>query len=342
MYTINLPHSYAFRAAELPPVLVEDSGLVVREQGGGYRLPEPDAYARRIAVAAEHWLDHARERSRMKDETLVRKALDAVAFTLRHRAHDLCVPTKLSGTSRYQRALWRLVRQRVGFGTPLTVEEEDGLLVVSHHGERLGEVQRKHVGWLSPLLHEAFGARLYLTRVTGSEKGFTLGCNLGLTGVGGALERFNRAHRPDDGDVDCGPHPPSYALVEGALAEGVEKVLAQSSAVDGDGATERPLVTVPDGGDDIRLWRDSGGTAHACVEHVVVYSPTGLEWGYVGGGPGDLAVSILAQVAGAEAAAQHAHAFVHDVVARIPHEGGVVRAAAVWAWLLARTTDLSA
>lgn len=337
MYTINLPHAYAVRAELQHAAPFASERELLREQGRNYQLPESDAYAQRITEAAERWLCHAQVHSRMRDDTLVRKALGAVAFTLRWRAHDLAIPSKLSGTLGHQRALWRLVRQRLGSGTPLTVEEEDGLLVVSHDSERLGKIQRKHVGWSRPLLHDTKGAHLYLTRITGSELGYTLGCNVALTGVGGALERSSRSLRPDDGDVDCCPHAHSCALVEGIGSEPLRPV-----AHSGDGATERPLITVSGGSDDIQLWRDSGGTAHASVKHIVVYSPTGIEWSYVGGGPGDLAVSILTHIAGEKVAAQHAHAFAHDIVARIPHEGGVVRAAAVRAWLLARTTDLSA
>ncbi|MEO1076051.1 MAG: DUF6166 domain-containing protein [Bacteroidota bacterium] len=208
---------------------------------------------------------------------------------------------------------------------------------MSHDNERLGEVPQKHVSWLRPLLDASGGVQLRLTRVTGSERGYTVGCNIALTGIGGALERLRSSLHPDDGSDDLGPHARPYGFMGG-----IERAQAHSYAVGGDGATERPRVSVAGDSEDIRLWRGPGGTAHATVPHVVTYSPTGLEWGYIGGGPGDLAVSILTYVAGEEAAAQHAHVFTHDIVARIPREGGVLRAAAVEAWLLARTTDLSA
>lgn len=41
----------------------------------------------------------------------------------------------------------------------------------------------------------------------------------------------------------------------------------------------------------------AGGRAEP-LEHVVHYSPTGLEWGYPGAGPSDLALSLLADVIG--------------------------------------------
>lgn len=37
-----------------------------------------------------------------------------------------------------------------------------------------------------------------------------------------------------------------------------------------------------------------GGTSTAPLAHVVVHSPTGMEWGYPGSGPADTALSILA------------------------------------------------
>ncbi|MEL7170025.1 MAG: DUF6166 domain-containing protein [Bacteroidota bacterium] len=340
MYITTLRHTLPTCAQVARQALADETGLVVRDKTGGYQIPESDAYARRIAGSAERWLRYARAHSRMHNDTLVRKALDAVAFTLRWRANDLAVPSKLSGTSAHQRALWQLVRQRVGFGVPLSVADEDGLLVVSHDDARLGEIQRKHVGWVHPLLDTGGGARVHLTRITGSERGYTLGCNIALTGLGGALERLDRVRGHEVGGDGSGP----YTLTR-TVPGSAKEPLVLPRLIGGDGATEVPLVEVfsdADSVEDIRLWRASDGSAQANVEHVVTYSPTGIEWGYVGAGPGDLAVSILTHVAGLEATSQHAHALAHDIIARIPHEGGVIRAADMRAWLLARTTDLSA
>ena len=185
-------------------LLVEDQALLalqalVAEARASYRLPDADAYARRLAEEAEAWLRHARERSQMKGETLVSKTIHSLAFSLRHRAHDFAVPSKLTGTSKHQPALWRLVKAHAPLGTPLDVEEVGGSsrkrprLVVSHAGERVGEVQGKHVPWLCPLLAAPFGAGVFLVRVTGQERDYTLGCNVAFGRVGGAVTALNHA-----------------------------------------------------------------------------------------------------------------------------------------------------
>lgn len=68
------------------------------------------------------------------------------------------------------------------------------------------------------------------------------------------------------------------------------------------------------------------------LPHVVLHSPTGIEWGYGGSGPADLALSLLADHLGetptrsqlehglSVAWALHQH-FKAEVVARWPHEG---------------------
>jgi hypothetical protein len=42
----------------------------------------------------------------------------------------------------------------------------------------------------------------------------------------------------------------------------------------------------------VKLWRDQYGRARADIPHIVVHSPTGIEWGYYGSGPADLAISL--------------------------------------------------
>jgi len=156
------------------------------------RLDAADLYARRIAREAEAWLALARERTRLRDDALTRKALDAVASTMRHRAHSLFVPTKLAGVMAHQPALWRLVRDLVRLGTALDVREEHGTVVVSYGGDDVGSIQRKHLGWLVPLL--PFGTRVYLLRVTGHERqGYTLGLNVAVGHTGAAVLALRHA-----------------------------------------------------------------------------------------------------------------------------------------------------
>src|SRR5690606_12621685 len=154
-------------------------------------IPSADLHARRIAREAERWIAFATERTRMRPATVLRKGLDACAFSVQHRASSLAVPSKLGGTREHQRALWTLARDQVPSWAELAAEEEPaGGLVVTYEMERLGEVQPKHVPWLRPLV--PFGVRLYLARVTGHEReGYWLGCNVVFGHVGAALAALN-------------------------------------------------------------------------------------------------------------------------------------------------------
>lgn len=342
-----------------------EPGLVL-DGGGGYELPDADAYARRMADAAEAWLAHARTRARMKEATVVSKALHSLAFSLRHRANDLAVPSKLSGTAKHQPALWRLTRERVGFGTPLDVAEvhESGskrvCLVVRYEGDALGEVQPKHVPWLRPLLR--FGAGLFLTRVTGHEGSYTLGCNVAFGRVGSAVAALNHALGADLGPdlrSGLGTGPGSGTGGDGyggsVPASGGDGVSSDGAAgrlqlVSSAPSVAKPRVdttTEPDAHpepdpDDVVLCRALDGTARAVrrgrpLPHAVRHSPTGFEWGYGGSGPADLARSILLQFADEATVERLYQAFKAEVVAAVPQAGGVICASDVRAWLASKS-----
>lgn len=326
-YPTNLPH-------ELTPVNYPDGvhRLLVEETSSGYTLPEADAYARRMAARAEAFLHHCRERSRMKDETLVRKALQSLAFSLRHKAHDYCAPSKLSGTSKSprQKALWRLTRLetdgRIGFGTALDVtEENDGkrvILVVSHEGDVLGEMQSKWTPVIRPLL--AFSAQVRLIRVTGHESSFTLGCNVAYTGLGRAVEALNHALGTDVSGDGFGCDGTANAVAPThARAHRVEVHALPDSG--GDNLSGDP--------DDVHLWRSADGTACASVPHIARHSDTGVSWGGLGAGCSDLAYSVLVHLFDEEIAKRHALALKEDVISTVPRSGGVIRATDVRAWL---------
>lgn len=83
---------------------------------------------------------------------------------------------------------------------------------------------------------------------------------------------------------------------------------------------------------DVLLWREDG-EARASVDHVPRHSPTGIEWGYAGRGPADLARSILLRFAPPEEADRHYHAFKREVIAKVPPRGGRIPAAFVISWL---------
>ena len=85
--------------------------------------------------------------------------------------------------------------------------------------------------------------------------------------------------------------------------------------------------------EDVVLWRTLEGEAHASVPHAVRHSPTGIEWGYGRSGPADLALSVLLALTDERAANALYHRFKHEVVASIPEDGGVLRAADVRRWV---------
>ena len=173
------------------------SAIAVRDDGAvytasGLRIPSAEVRARRLAREAEAFIALAVERTRMRPHTVVRKALDSLAFSASKGAASFAVPTKLVGVGEHQRALWRLVRERVSPWASLALSVERDGLVASHDGERLGRLQPKHDGWVRPLV--PFGLTLHLARVTGSDyDGYTLGCNVVLGHVGAAVGRLRDA-----------------------------------------------------------------------------------------------------------------------------------------------------
>lgn len=83
------------------------------------------------------------------------------------------------------------------------------------------------------------------------------------------------------------------------------------------------------------------------LKHIVVHSPTGLEWGYGGSGPADLALSILVDYFGerphlkgqyyelgrnSRAWALHQN-FKWHWIARLPHAGGTITSDDIRAWV---------
>jgi len=85
------------------------------------------------------------------------------------------------------------------------------------------------------------------------------------------------------------------------------------------------------------------------LTHHVHHSPDGLEWGYGGSGPADLAMAILADAApdlfdDAEEPpipVQMYQQFKHDVVSRLPRSGWLIDQAGVLAWVDAANAGVS-
>jgi len=70
------------------------------------------------------------------------------------------------------------------------------------------------------------------------------------------------------------------------------------------------------------------------LRHIERHSPTGFEWGYSGSGPADLALSILADYLGGEAAAEELKgSFKDEIVARLPRSAWMLTEEALQAFL---------
>ncbi|MDT0631944.1 DUF6166 domain-containing protein [Rubrivirga litoralis] len=294
----------------------------------GTHIPAADVHARQIAREAERWLAFATERTRMKPGTLTAKALGACAFSVQKQASSLAVPSKLTGTSRHQPRLRALANDPEARWAALDLDAVEDGLRASHGGAPLGLVQTKHLGWVRPLI--PFGLTVYLSRVTGTGNpaaagggSYRLGCNVAFGHVGEALRRLADGASGGDGastapSVD-GRSPLRLVVPSEARPIGVP-VRPEYEALTGDA-------------EDVVLWRTLEGKAHASVPHAARHSPTGIEWGYGGSGPADLALSVLLALTDEQTANTLYHRFKHEVVAAVPDEGGVLRAADVRRWV---------
>jgi len=104
---------------------------------------------------------------------------------------------------------------------------------------------------------------------------------------------------------------------------------------------------------DIELRRDCDGDPHSNIVHSCVsHSPTGIEWGYAGSGPADLALNILCMfvppgsdgeppakcwrgVASATAVRLH-QAFKWEFIGGVPWQGQTIPAERISEWLAAK------
>ena len=313
---------------------------IPRASGGGDHrtpagtlIPEAEVRTRQIARQAGRWRAFAGDLSRMQPETLDTKALDACAFSVHHRASSFAVPSKLVGTSRHQQALRSLSEDSNATWLALDLDARGDDLIVSVGGRVLGRVQPKHLGWVRPLV--PFGLAVYLSRVTGTgasaatgggHRGYRLGCNVAFGHVGEALLGLADATCGGDGAPSVHGRSPLRLVVPGesrvqvAPAPTGVPVLPEAASLTGEP-------------DDVVLWRTLEGEAHASVTHAARHSPTGIEWGYGGSGPADLARSVLLALTDEPTANALYQPFKHEVVAKIPEAGGVLRAADIRRWV---------
>lgn len=304
-------------------------------------------------------------RDTLSDEAVTRKAFEAMRFTLSVEANHFAVPSKLVGTKARQAELRALAREKLPYGTLLDVLPRGEALTVWYKRLMLGAVQAKHVRWLLPLFER--GATVRLTQVTGTdERGKTLGVNVAFAFVGIAALRAERAIGRVDSSTALAASGDGLAAPEAGdgqedgspvLTASTAPLKASTAAADGDGALDRDGVPDGDGVPatpalvaplvlplshpathplDVVLWRGPGGQACASVPHACLHSPTGIEWGYRGAGPCDLALSVLCRFTDVAHAERLYHAFAAEVIARVPPEGGRLSAARVAAWVSRR------
>jgi hypothetical protein len=347
MTTLSSPHAPLDRDARTGDAQAHTDVWEDVLTSAGTRIPAAEVRARRVAREAERWLAFAASRTRMRTRTLTRKALSACAFSVHHRTRSLAVPSKLVGTSRHQ-GLLRGLADLQGGSAPwdvLDLDVQDDRVGVLRGGRPLGEVQTKHLPWVRPLV--PFGLGLRLVRVTGTDRArgdhygraLKLGCNVAITGVGEALAGMAGERTASGGDGASAVPKSGLRLVVPGEARPPQdsfdvRVLPEREALDGGPSLGDP--------DDVVLWRTREGAAHASVPHVVRHSPTGIEWGYLGSGPSDLALSVLTALADGRVAGALYQRFKQEVVARVPEQGGVLRAAEVRAWVeRARTAERS-
>lgn len=83
------------------------------------------------------------------------------------------------------------------------------------------------------------------------------------------------------------------------------------------------------------LRRDEDGRAVMNVDHsIIAHSPTGMEWGYSGSGPADLALNILIafEVPSFDATMLHQE-FKREFLAGMPREGGTIAPERIREWI---------
>lgn len=82
------------------------------------------------------------------------------------------------------------------------------------------------------------------------------------------------------------------------------------------------------------VWRLPDGRLACNFEHrIVLHSPTGMECGYGGSGPADMALNILAGFVTDEEARKLHQRFKWDFIASMPKGGGTINANAIRQWI---------
>jgi hypothetical protein len=106
--------------------------------------------------------------------------------------------------------------------------------------------------------------------------------------------------------------------------------------------------------DDVRLWREDGRPMCSIECSIRHHSPDGIEWGYAGSGPADLALNILDWIMMPQdmtvelwdgnrtsVLVERLHErFKREVIAKIPKEGTSIPALFIKGWIEGATEKL--
>jgi hypothetical protein len=156
----------------------------------------------RIAEEAALFAEYALPRSHFFAAGKVRQA---VRFSIELRARRLAVPTKLAGTSQHQEALVAASASPVRFRrlvpSLLYLREDRAALAqgigLSLDGQPIGEIQRKHLSWLLPLMETGNAPSFWLMAITGgTEDRPTRGANIVIGDIAEAIRAYGAQHRP--------------------------------------------------------------------------------------------------------------------------------------------------
>jgi hypothetical protein len=89
-------------------------------------------------------------------------------------------------------------------------------------------------------------------------------------------------------------------------------------------------------GDDIVLRREGMFGENKIMNvrrKIVKHSPSGMEWGYGGSGPADLALNILAMFVPEQRAQEIYQDFKFEFVASVPKDGGTIKYQDIQDWI---------
>lgn len=122
------------------------------------------------------------------------------------------------------------------------------------------------------------------------------------------------------------------AAVQAGIGPVCAKKLAAELAMQDSGQAMIPNMPFSEHGLVCR--RDERGAHVNIPQQVVRHSPTGMEWGYSGSGPADLALNTLLAIGlPLKVAERHHQAFKFEVIATIPEKGGNIPFATISAWV---------